>query len=182
MKLKTICRAVALIAAMSAGVAHAEGLSLGHGASLYGMIGPSDAGYSNSGVGLKVGADFASGLLGVRELGLTGFYAYTGASNDYYLSSCSKWNVSNHSFALGPTFTVPLQGTKLSFQGRAYGSMNLWRVSAGCAQWDTSGSEFDIGYGFGAQYQLNSSVSLRVDWDSVGWNASMFSVGVGVKF
>lgn len=182
MKIKTLCHALALIAALGAGAAHAaDGINL-RGATVYGMVGSSDAGYSNSGLGLKLGTDFGPGLLGARELGLTAFYAYSGASNDYFDSNCSRWNISSHSLALGPTFTLPLHGTKLAFQARGYGSINFWNVQAGCSQWNQSGTELDLGYGVGAQYQLTPNLALRLDWDSVGWTSSVFTVGLGMKF
>jgi opacity protein-like surface antigen len=173
---------LALLAALGAGsVQAANGLDL-RGTSLYGMIGPSDADYSTSGVGLKLGADYAAGLFGVRELGLTGFYSYSSARNDYSVSGCSRWKINNHALAFGPTFTLPLQGTRFSLQGRGYGSVNFWRVSAGCSAYDDSGAELDLGYGIGASYQLSPTVTLRADWDSIGWRASMLTLGVGVKF
>lgn len=183
MKLSTlnqkICRTTALLATLlaTAGSAHAaEGLKL------YGTLGPSDADYSNSGIGLKLGADFASGFLGPRELGLTAFYAYTNAHNDYAYSGCSRWSVSNHSLALGPTLTLAIPQTRLSFQARGYGSVNLWNVSAGCSTWNSSGSDFDIGYGVGLHYQLTPSLALRADWDSIGWRSSLLSFGVTLRY
>lgn len=181
-KMKKISLLLALLAALGAGSAQAaNGLDL-RGSSLYGMIGPSDADYSTSGVGLKLGADYAAGLFGVREIGLTGFYAYSSARNDYFASGCSRWKINNHAFAFGPTFTLPLQGTKFALQARGYGSVSFWRVSAGCSAYDDSGAELDLGYGVGASYQLSPTVTLRADWDSIGWRSSMLTIGVGIKF
>ena len=145
---------------------------------LYGQIGFSDYGYSDGGIGLKLGGDFANNLAGFRHLGLTAFYAYTNANNHNYNNN--DWSYSTHTFALGPTFTYPIQGSKLAVQGRAFLEMDVQR-------WGYAGNRhsdvgMDIGLGFGAQYALDNKLSLRIDYDLLGNSVDMLSLGVGMKF
>jgi opacity protein-like surface antigen len=170
MKKSGIAAAVALLLATQTQIAAAAGDQF------FGQIGFSDYGYSNDGVAIKVGADFASNLGGVKHMGLTAFYAHTEADNDFF---GNKWDYETHTFALGPAFTFPIQGSKLSLQGRVFLELDRSRVrSPGGSASDT---DIDIGLGLGAQFALDNKMSLRFDYDTLN-NVDTLTIGVGVKF
>lgn len=173
MRFNRIFAAVAAAASLSVtATASAQGP-----AQAYAMIGPSDFGYADDGLGLKLGVDFAPNLSGVKGLGLTAFYAHTEGDGREW---GERWDHEADSFALGPTYTYAFPGTKWSVQGRA--TLELGRV-----RWETpccrrSDTDLDIGLGFGAQYALDGKFALRVDYDLLGVGADLLSVGLGVRF
>ena len=142
----------------------------------FAMIGLSEHGYYDEGTALKLGADFAQGLGGVRGLGLTAFYAYTDADDQQ--PNNKSWNYETHSFALGPQYTAPFAGSKWSWQVRAYLELDRIRWE-GCRCADT---DIDIGIGLGLQYALDGKTSVRVDYDDLGGWGDALTVGLGFKF
>lgn len=163
---------VAVSAALALPAARAEGP-----VQAYAMVGPSDFGYADDGLGIKLGADFAPNLNGIRGLGLTAFYAHTEGDGREW---GDRWDHEADSFAFGPTYTYAFPGTKWSVQGRA--TLELGRV-----RWETpccrrSDTDLDIGLGLGAQYALDGKLAVRFDYDMLGVGADLLSVGVGVRF
>lgn len=164
----------------------------------YAHLGISDAGYSNAlfstrlgrtdnGLALKGGIDFARGLAGVPQLGLTGYYAYSRASEDGYFWSAGcilDRKVSSHTLAFGPTgtFDLPTPNVPIAIQGRVVLAYNKYKVSRDCSQDNDSGNDIDVGLGVGAQYKLNDRFTLRVDLDDVGWKATQLTVGTYFDF
>ncbi len=188
---RTIRRATALTALACAALlslpAQAQGLSLGKDLSVFANGGISMmSGYSDASFGAKLGVESSVMDLAPLKIGATAFYAYTGGSDDWaYWSSCS-FKTSAHSFAAGPTANFAVPSMPITLQARTYASYTLYRHSWDCSGYSGSlsgsGSEFDIGYGVGATYKLSDQLGLRVDYDSIGWNAGLLSVGVSYKF
>ena len=143
----------------------------------FAQIGPSDYGYADDGIGIKLGADFAPNLKGVKGLGLTAFYAHTDSDERYF---DRRWNHDAHSFALGPTYTYAFPGTKFAVQGRAFLELSWVRWETPCCRY--SDSDLGIGIGLGAQFALDSKFAMRLDYDMLDVGADLLSVGVGFRF
>ena len=146
-------------------------------------VGSSDMGYSDGGVALRAGVDF-TGLapVGPANLGLIAHYTYVNSDDRWRPWECD-WRYTAHVVSAGPSLNLPLQGTRVSLQGRLTGNLGVVNASGRCGSGSyvaDSGSGFDIGLGLGAKYQLNDKLSLRVDWDD--WGYSTLSFGVGFKF
>ncbi len=185
---KFTVRAAALAAATFFSLqASAQGLTLGKDLSVYANGGISMmSGYSDASFGLKLGAESSVMDLAPFKIGATAFYAYTGGSEDWSGWSSCSFDTSAHSFAAGPTANFEIPSTGITLQGRAYASYTLYRHSWDCSGYSGSltgsGSEFDIGYGATASYKFTDRLSLRVDYDSIGWHSGLLSVGVSYKF
>lgn len=141
------------------------------------QVGPSDYGYGDDGLGIKLGADFAPNLRGIKGLGLTAFYAHTDSDGR---PGNRQWDHDAHSFAFGPTYTYAFPGTRFSVQGRGFLELGHVRWSTPCCRY--SDTELDIGIGLGAQFAIDGKVAIRLDYDMLGVGADLFSVGLGFRF
>jgi hypothetical protein len=169
---KRITGAVAVAAALSL-----PSVVSAQGAQGFVQIGPSDYGYADDGIGIKLGLDFAPNLNGIKGLGLTAFYAHTESDENYF---GRRWNHDAHSFALGPTYTYNFPGTKFSIQGRGFLELSHVRWDSPCCR--HSDTDLDIGIGIGGQYALDGKYAIRFDYDMLGVGADLLSIGLGFKF
>jgi hypothetical protein len=143
----------------------------------FAQIGPSDYGYYNDGTGIKLGADFAPNLRGIKGLGLTAFYAHTEGDDRY---SGRYWNHDANTVAFGPTYTYAFPGTRFSVQGRAFVELDWVRWDSPCCR--HSSTDLDVGIGLGAQFALDNKFAIRLDYDMLGVGADLLSIGLGFKF
>jgi opacity protein-like surface antigen len=155
-----------------------HGAAAAPGSQFYAQAGFSDYGYTDDGLAIKLGADFAPNLGGLKYLGLTAFYVHTDGDDRYF---GDKLSYETDTFALGPAVTFPLQGTKLALQGRAYLELDRVRAETRCCE-RVSDNDMDVGLGFGVQYTLDQKMSFRVDYDELGNSLETLTVGIGFKF
>ena len=168
----------AIIAAISIGAtSHAVAQQVEGYAQLgFGSI----SGVSDSGLGVKLGADFAKDLFGVKNLGATGWFMRFN-TEETGCFGCSKWEWTYQGFGGGITYSTP--PAAVIFQGRLIAGINKLDLSGcagGCS--GSSGNEFRIGLGLGAAVPLNKQMSVRIDWDAPASDISMLSAGIGYKF
>ena len=151
----------------------------------YAQAGFSDASGYDSDIAIKLGADFSKNLGGVKNLGLTAFYSYwSGEASAGFGGFSTKAEVTSHSFALGPTYDLPLPNTKFTVQGRAFLMLSMVKAEVcssfgGCMS--ANDNEFDLGIGIGGAYKLDDRMSIRFDYDMLD-GADIITAGVGYKF
>jgi hypothetical protein len=146
----------------------------------YGTLGlGSDSGY-DTGPGIKLGADVGQDLFGVENLAATGFIALTQGKDD---SVSCDYKVRHNSLAVGATYSYALDGTRWTFQGRAYPLLDNRKYTVDCGGGDASSSDTNIsaGVGVSAQYEMNDRLSLRGDLDVLAGYWRFISVGVQFK-
>jgi hypothetical protein len=147
-------------------------------------LGSADMGYSDSGLALRVGVDTPAIVpMGQVNVGGTAYYTHTGSSYKY-AAGCS-WDYASNVVSVGPTLNFPLEKTGFTFQGRITASIGFLSASAKCNGYSNvysadDGTDFHIGLGLGAKYQIDKQFSVRADWDD--WGYSTLTVGVGYKF
>lgn len=146
-------------------------------AQAFGQIGSGDHGYANDGFGVKLGVDFGRDVNGVKNLGLTAFYVHTDGDDHW---GNNRWSYETDTFAFGPTYTHAVTGSSWALQARAYLELDRIRWGVPCCR--GSDTEINIGLGVGAQYALDSKMSVRLDYDLLGSSVDLLTVGLGYRF